>query len=123
MAEPGADPTPDADPGQRGSLVIADRVVTRVAGQAAREVAHVAVVRPRRPGGGSPRVRAVVAGGRSRIALDIATAWPQPTAAVAAQVRATVAERVGSLVGVVVDGVDVRVTRVVHVPNPRRRVE
>ncbi len=112
------------DPGQRGTLVIADRVVERIAAIAAGEVEGVI-----KTGSGLdqvlghryPKVSAATAGRRSRIHVEIAVAWPYPLGQVSGQVREVVRNRVTELVGIQVDAVDVYAATVVHAPKPERR--
>ena len=113
-------------PEERGTLTIADRVVERIASIAASEVPGVADI-----GSGwtqivrrsLPTSQARVAGGRSRIGVDIAAVWPAALDELAAAVHSHVTERVFALTGVAVDGVDVTVADVVHTESMRRRVE
>ncbi len=113
-----------ADPASRGRLTIADRVVERVATRAAGEVGQVVST-----GSGLdnvlghryPRADATVAGDRARIQVQVAVAWPAPLAQVCASVRDHVRTRVGDLVGVQVDAVDVTAAKVVPAPAPERR--
>jgi len=119
-----ADTWESGDPGQRGSLVIADSVVERIAAIAAGEVAGVV-----KAGSGLdqvlghryPKVSATIAGHRVRIFVEIAAAWPYPLGQVSGQVRVAVGERISELTGDQVDAVDVFVAKVVHVPEPARR--
>lgn len=129
MADRAADPAAgDADePGQRGQLRIADRVVQRVATIAAGEVDGVVSI-----GSGLdqvlghryPKADATVAGSRTRIEVDVAVAWPHPLARVSADVRQNVRQRVSDLVGLQVDAVDVTASKIVHqAPEDNRRVQ
>ncbi|NUO91780.1 MAG: Asp23/Gls24 family envelope stress response protein [Dermatophilaceae bacterium] len=115
------------EPGRRGRLDIAERVVERVAVIAAAEVEGV-----RRVGSGLegivgrqyPKATAQVAGGRARVRLDIAVAWPVPLGRTAGAVRDHVGARLESLVGLTVDAVDVTVASVVpDAPREQRRVQ
>ncbi|MFD1056059.1 Asp23/Gls24 family envelope stress response protein [Terrabacter terrigena] len=113
-----------AEPGERGRLEIAEKVVERVASFAAGEVRGV-----RRVGTGLegvvgrqyPRAKAEVAGGRARIRMDIAVAWPSQLGQTARAVRDRVREQVEALVGVAVDAVDVTVASVVATAAGERR--
>lgn len=115
-----------AAPEERGTTTIADRVVERVASLAANEVDDVTdgtsgwtrIVRR-----STPRAEARVAGGRARIKVEIAAAWPASLPALATTVSERVTRRVAELTGVAVDGVDVTIADVVHSQSPRRRVE
>ena len=116
-----------AAPPQRGRTVIADAVVEHIAAQAAAGVDGVT-----RSGSGLdkivgrayPQAHAHVAGGRVRLHLEIAVAWPHPLDHVCGQVRDTVTTRLAELTGLAVDGVDVTAATVVHVAPapPTRRV-
>ncbi|NIZ92443.1 Asp23/Gls24 family envelope stress response protein [Kineococcus rubinsiae] len=144
MAEPATavlagHPAPTAPPalaeaGARGRLVVADRVVQRIAEAAAAGVDGVA---PRTSSDGSltgnvttavggalgrtlPRASCVRAGSRVRVEIEVATLWPRPAAEVAARVRDRVAERLEALAGVRVDAVAVTVAKVVLSAAPTR---
>jgi len=123
-----------AEPGSRGRLDVADRVVQRIAEAAAAEVDGVA---PRTSSDGSlaqnvttavggalgrslPRASCVVAGSRVRVEVEVATLWPRPATEVAARVRDGVAERLETLAGVRVDAVAVTVAKVVQAAAPAR---
>lgn len=111
MAEPSAD-----DPGRRGTLVVKDRVVERLATFAALSVPGVArhaTGLDRVTGRNLPRVQVTVTGGHVRTAIDIAVVWPQPLAQVTASVRAHVTAQLTELAGLQVDAVDVSVPTVV----------
>lgn len=104
---------------------MADRVVERVARIAAAEVDGVV---PRGSGLDGllghryPRAEATVAGDRTRVHVEVAVGWPLPLAQVASAVRARVTERLGELVGLVVDAVDVTAATIVSAPDgPSRR--
>ncbi len=110
---------------ERGRTTIADRVVTRVASLAAAEVESVIDTRSgwtKLVRKGLPHAEAVVAGGTTRITVQVAATWPTPLSRVAAQVRDHVTERVVQLTGTQVTRVDVTVADVVHVETAARRV-
>ncbi|MEW1952772.1 Asp23/Gls24 family envelope stress response protein [Terrabacter sp. NPDC080008] len=114
------------DPAQRGRLDIAERVVERVAGIAACEVAGVRSVGSTLEGVVGrqyPKVRAEVAGGHARLSLDIAVSWPVPLARTAAEVREHVGDRLAALLGLKVDAVDVTVATVSVATTEYRRVQ
>lgn len=110
-------PTSDVadEPGNRGSLIVRDRVVATIATHAALEVAGVsryASGLDRVTGRDLPRVQVHVRGTRVRAEVDIAVDWPRSLAEVAAAVRSRVTERLDTLSGLQVDAVDVRVPTV-----------
>lgn len=110
-----ADPAGRVEAGQRGALVVRDRVVERLATLAALDVdgvARHASGLDKITGRDLPRVQVTVAGGHVRAALDIAVRWPHPLAATAASVRDHVTEQLAALSGLQVDGVDVNVPTV-----------
>lgn len=127
-APPGAGGGSGEDGADRGDLVIADRVLQRIAVVAAREVDGVA---PADGGSGAlgrlfssgyPAVEVDQAGSRVRVQVDVATLWPRPAAQVAGGVRDAVARRLGELAGVHVDAVTVTVRDVVR-RRPGRQQE
>ena len=101
-----ADPGEAADAGRRGLLVIAPRVVERIAARAATEVDGVAP-----PGSASRPVQAQadLQGPSATIALRLGVSYPLPVGRVAAEVRRRVADRVRELAGVAVEGLQIRV--------------
>jgi uncharacterized alkaline shock family protein YloU len=101
----------------RGNLRIADRVVEKVASQAAVEVDHVTGV-PRRVLGqtlgkvkadSAARASAKVDGAVVAVSVSVAIEYPTPVREVAALVRAQVVERVGAICGLHVAEVHVDV--------------
>jgi uncharacterized alkaline shock family protein YloU len=112
--------TPQAvvPPGERGATRIADRVVAKIASQAAREAlgappadgrpphATVAVLPP-----AGDSVRAGGPGGAARVHVHVELDYPCDIGARCRAVRRQVAERVGTLVGMEVPEVAVRVER------------
>ncbi len=107
------------DPGSRGRLTVRDKAAERVAHYAALHVpgvlAHSGGL-DRLTGRALPRVALTIAGGHVRVHLDIAVAWGQSLPHVSGAVRARVSEQLSTLVGLVVDGVDVAVP-VVALPD------
>ncbi|MGZ0145888.1 Asp23/Gls24 family envelope stress response protein [Kribbella sp. WER1] len=105
------EPSSVAYGGDRGRLEIAQRAVERIAEITARR--HGGVVRRDGVlGRGLPKARAVVAGRRTRIELQVAAAWGRPLAEVAAEVQQAVTEDVERFTGLGVDRVDVDITAV-----------
>ena len=115
------------DRSERGRLVIRDAVVARIAGLAANEVPGVATqsgALNRVMGRALPRVESTVAGGHVRARVDVAARWGLSLPELTAAVRDREHERLASLTGLVVDGVDVHVAAVVteNVAPESRRV-
>jgi len=118
----------DADP--RGTLVVADRAVTRIARQVTLDVPGVAAedaagAVERRLGRAYPRVFWTRVGNRSSVQVEVAITWPAAAGAVAAAVQASVRHELEHLAGQRVDRVDVSVREVVRprssAPEPRVR--
>ena len=114
------------DPAERGRTTIADRVVAKVAAQAATEVEHAAGLRRSLAGRtvGAPhvRARADVDGHVTSLRLDLAVDYPAPIQQVTRAVRQQVSSRVGELCGMVVDHVDITVAALRRPPVDTRRV-
>ncbi|MGI8523442.1 MAG: Asp23/Gls24 family envelope stress response protein [Nocardioides sp.] len=123
MAEAAPTPTP-APPEERGDLTIADKVVERIASIAAREVEEVADMRAgwTRMYSSLPKATAKVAGGRARIGVEVAAAWPSSLPGVTAEVRDHVNHQISRLTGVTVVAVDVTIADVIHLETNARRV-
>ena len=123
MAEDGPT-TALAQPEERGSLTIADKVVEKVASIAAREIEHVTDTRAgwTQMNRSLPKASAKIAGGRARIGVEVAASWPASLPAVTAQVRDHVNNQVTQLTGVTVVAVDVTIADVVHLETNARRV-
>ena len=118
------------DPGWRGSLLIKDRAVQRIAEAAALAVTGVAPAERSTNalnsalGRAYPRVDCDVAGGRVRAELEIVGVWPTPAPLLAGKVRDAVTDQLERLAGLTVDAVDVNVAKVIRVQaTPRRRVQ
>ncbi|GGS25544.1 hypothetical protein GCM10010269_75210 [Streptomyces humidus] len=124
----GAGRRPAAVPaGRRGATRIADRVVAKVAAQAAREAvgplppdagspSATVAVRPhaRTPSPGGPPVDA------AHVRVHLELGYPTDIGARCHEVRRHVAERVGALVGMEVPEVVVQVERLHLAPAPGR---
>lgn len=104
-------PLPVVPPGERGATRIADRVVVKIAAQAARE----AVGRPAE-GAARPYADVVVAHETARVRIHVELEYPTDIGARCAAVRRHVAERVGALVGMEVPEVAVHVERLHPAP-------
>ena len=105
---------------RRGLLVIAPRVIERIAARAASDVDGVA---PRGSAAPSKGVQADadLEGPSATLALRLGVAYPRPVGRVASEVRARVADRVQELTGVTVAAVRVTVDELpATAPTPRR---
>ena len=118
------------EPGRRGSLLIKDRAVQRIAEAAALSVPGVTPAEKSTNtlnsalGRAYPRVDCDVAGGRVRAELEIVGVWPTPAPLLAGQVRDAVTEQLRQLAGLTVDAVDVTIVKIIRVQAaPRRRVQ
>ncbi|CAL9416709.1 hypothetical protein SUDANB15_01758 [Streptomyces sp. enrichment culture] len=93
-------------PGERGATRIADRVVAKIASQAAREA-----VGPLPPGAAPPHAAVVVHHDSARIRVYTELDYPGDIGGRCRQVRRQVVERVGALAGLQVPEVVVQVER------------
>jgi uncharacterized alkaline shock family protein YloU len=111
----------DADRGNRGTLVVKDRVAQRIAVRAARDTAGVLPQDARMTkliGRELPKVTVMISADRVRAAVDVAVPWPCPLTDVGAAVRQNVGTALHRLAGLQVDGVDVTVSKVVSETEP-----
>ena len=106
---------PVIPPGDRGATRIADRVVAKIAAQAAREALGALGVLP--PQTGPPHAEVVVHHDTARVRVHLELGYPCDIGASGAAVRRRVAERVGALVGMAVPEVAVQVERLHLVPD------
>ena len=118
------------DPGERGSLLIKDRAVQRIAEAAALGVPGVVPAEQSTHslnaalGRAYPRVSCDIAGGRVRAEVEIVGRWPTPAPELGARVRQAVADQLEALAGLSVDAVDVTIAKIVRVTAaPVRRVQ
>ena len=108
-----------ADPGRRGLLVLAPRVIERIAARAASEVDGVA-------GRGSAfssrgvQADADLDGSTATLAVRLGVAYPSPVGRVASEVRRRVSDRVQELTGVAVTAVRVTVDELPAPAPPTR---
>jgi uncharacterized alkaline shock family protein YloU len=115
-----APPLPPA--AQRGQTTIADRVVARVAAQAAAEIGQTGgaarrlagVAMGRETGEGLARVSARVDGHLARIEMRLTIDYPAPARTLTREVRHHVIERVAALTGLEVRHVDIEVARLLR---------
>lgn len=127
-ADPAVDSAADDINGGPGRLTIADRVVEKIASQAANEVDR-ATGAPRRVlgvhvGGDdrAPQVDAHVDGGIATVSIVMSVAWPSPVREVTRRVRAQVTERLADLAGITRAQVDIRVSALSAETTTERRV-
>ncbi|AJP01394.1 hypothetical protein TU94_07770 [Streptomyces cyaneogriseus subsp. noncyanogenus] len=93
-------------PGERGATRIADRVVAKIAAQAAREA-----VGELPPDAARPRATVAVHRDTARVRVHLDLGYPGDVGARCGRVRRRVAERVGALTGMTVPEVAVLVER------------
>ncbi|WP_053670766.1 hypothetical protein [Streptomyces sp. NRRL B-1140] len=93
-------------PGERGGTRIADRVVAKIASQAAREAVGTLP-----PGAGRPSASVVVHHDVAHVRVHVELDYPSDIGARCRTVRRHVVERVGDLVGMQVPEVVVQVER------------
>ncbi|UUU34885.1 Asp23/Gls24 family envelope stress response protein [Streptomyces sp. CA-210063] len=93
-------------PGERGATTIADRVVAKIASQAAREALESPV-----PDSAPPHATVVVHHETARIRVSLELPYPSDIGGQCAAVRRHVAQRVGTLAGMHVSEVAVQVER------------
>ncbi|MGP4092452.1 hypothetical protein [Streptomyces sp. KR55] len=93
-------------PGERGATRIADRVVAKIAAQAAREALGTLP-----PEAARPHATVVVHHDAARVRIHLELDYPSDIGARCGQVRRQVVERVGALVGMDVPEVAVQVER------------
>lgn len=96
----------DVPPGERGATRIADRVVAKIAAQAALEA-----VRPLHPEAGRPHATVVVHHDAAHLHVHLELDYPTDIGSRCHAVRRHVTERVGALVGMQVPEVAVQVER------------
>ena len=110
----------------RGTTTLADRVVEKIAAQAATEVDHATGLRRslagRDVGRSTVRAHVDLDGGVAALRLDLAVAFPAPVRVVTRAVRAHVTTRVGQLCDLTVDHVDITVAALPRPDVDRRRV-
>ncbi|MFE9093736.1 Asp23/Gls24 family envelope stress response protein [Streptomyces sp. NPDC007264] len=126
---PGEGPGPPAraaalpPPPERGATVIPDRVVARIAAQAARTAqSRRAAVPSDRSGPEAPGASAATRTGTVRLHLAMDLPYPTDIPAVCEQIRHDVAERVAQLTGLEVADVTLTVRRLVTADANRGRV-
>lgn len=129
-AAPNAEAPVDHDPGARGRLHIADRVVERVAGHAVSGVDSATGARRQLLGHSlgatdeqtRPRVAAEVNGEVVAVRVSLSVAWPQSIRAVTDRVRRAVVDDVHRTTGLTVGQVDIDVPTVLTETAERTRV-
>ncbi|BBC37556.1 hypothetical protein SGFS_088500 [Streptomyces graminofaciens] len=93
-------------PGERGSTRITDRVVTKIAAQAAREALEAPA-----PDSAPPHATVLVHFETARVRVSLELPYPSDIGGQCAAVRRRVAQRVGTLAGMDVSEVAVQVER------------
>ncbi|MFF4416320.1 Asp23/Gls24 family envelope stress response protein [Streptosporangium sp. NPDC001559] len=110
----------------RGRTEIPERVVTRIAVRAAKEVERVREVRERGPLTFGRHTHSTVDGGLALLELEVSVDYPAPLLETAEEIRRHVGERVHTLTGLSVGQIDLDVTGVVPSPEeqgpPRQTV-
>ncbi|MFE3607485.1 Asp23/Gls24 family envelope stress response protein [Streptomyces goshikiensis] len=108
-------------PAERGATVIPDRVVARIATQAARTAqARRAPIPPDRGKPDAPGVSAAIRTGSVRLHLDMDLPYPIDIPHVCEEIQHDVAERVAQLTGLEVGAVALTVRRLVTAAGPGR---
>lgn len=109
-----------ADREQRGRVVVATRVIEKIASQAAAEIAGTAGKGRGFLGIGGhadaavrPKVTADVTGDLASLRIELGVGFPAPIAALTRQVQQELSSKVGRLTGVTVTRVDVDVVALV----------
>ncbi|MFF7216433.1 Asp23/Gls24 family envelope stress response protein [Streptomyces sp. NPDC008238] len=117
-------PSPPHAPAERGSLRLADRVLAKIASQAAREALADAPGREYVPRGARPQAGVSVHREQVYVRLSVELGYPVDIAAVCRSVSRHVTSRVQELTGVAVLGVTVEVerlhSRAVHLAQEAR---
>lgn len=113
----------------RGDLVIADRVVEKIAAQCASEIPGIGGREGGFLGVGShadlgsrPRARVELTGSIAVLSVDLGIEYPLPIEETTERVRETLVRRVSDLAGVDVRQVDIRVTYLVPQRGRKERV-
>ncbi|MFJ4523700.1 Asp23/Gls24 family envelope stress response protein [Streptomyces sp. NPDC088810] len=108
-------------PAERGATVIPDRVVARIATQAARTAqSRRAAVPPDRSASEAPSASAAVRTGSVRLHLALDLPYPTDIPHVCERIRHDVAERVAQLTGLRVGEVTLTVRRLVTAAGAKR---
>ncbi|MGW4564272.1 hypothetical protein ACWEN3_18265 [Streptomyces sp. NPDC004561] len=108
-------PPAPVPPGERGATRIADRVVAKIASQAAREA-----LAPGPADAAAPHATVVIRHDAARVRVNLELGYPCDIAARCAAVRRQVTERVGTLVDMTVSEVTVRIERLHPPAGPGR---
>ncbi|MFG3026322.1 Asp23/Gls24 family envelope stress response protein [Streptomyces sp. NPDC048254] len=108
-------------PAERGATVIPDRVVARIAVQAARAAqSRRAAIPPDRDGPAAPTASAVTRTGSVRLHLSMDLPYPADIPQVCERIQRDVAERVAQLTGLKVGEVTLTVQRLVTAAGANR---
>jgi uncharacterized alkaline shock family protein YloU len=108
-----------------GATTIADRVITKIASQAASEIDHVAGPRRRLQFGSGtrPSATAVLDGRWARVTVEVAVDYPVSLRAVTESVRAHVAGQILALAAVEARQVDVHINQLLVADTTTGRVQ
>lgn len=124
------DPSSLISAGSRGTTNIADRVVAKIAEQAADEIDHVGGHQRRLIAGvipvghaGRPHATAHVDGQLARLEISLSIDYPAPVRAVTRQVRDAAITRIWKLASIEVKEVDITVVDLPHAQVGTSRVE
>jgi uncharacterized alkaline shock family protein YloU len=118
-----AAPVPEQlPPAERGSLRIADRVIARIAAQAAGEVLSGMPGADLVPGEAAPHATVSVRKNTARLRLTLELGYPADLGAVTAAVRRHVTGRVEAMTGLAVPELAVEIERL-HSVSARRKNE
>nr|WP_202425632.1 Asp23/Gls24 family envelope stress response protein [Streptomyces sp. HUCO-GS316] len=110
-------------PAERGATVIRDKVVARIAAQAARtSQSRRAAIPPDRGGSTAPSASAAIRTGSVRLHLDLDLPYPTDIPHVCERIQHDVAERVTQLTGLRVREVTLVIRRLVTARADRGRV-
>jgi uncharacterized alkaline shock family protein YloU len=132
----GTDQAALAEPGQRGSLTVADKAITTIARAAVLSAQGVAPTQATTGvisgavsgalGRDLPRIDVNRAGTQVDVDIEVASVWPRPAAGVADAVRSAVSTQLSSLAALQTGAVSVVVVKVVRASTDsgqRRRVQ
>lgn len=115
-----ADYDADTEPAHRGRTTVADRVIEKIARQAARSSSPL--TSGRGISSGLPAVKVTTAGDRARVDARIAAPWGAPPSRTAADAARHIRESLETLTPLTVDVVEVAVAELVLAATYERKV-